>query len=130
MQRNLPGMNAPADACIPVESNSNLLNDLKEVWGNSVGLDPDSTTTIILTVAGGIAGNSVRINAAMVGELRPDLQLAVVRDTAPALCRGLQRLLATSRVRSWNTSRSMGTSPRIAPGVTNSPHWSRASTSY
>ena len=78
----------------PVEQQPDLLDDLTRVWGNSVGLDPDSAMAIILTVAGGIAGNSVRINAPMIGELGPDLQIAVMRDPVPALCRGLQRLLA------------------------------------
>lgn len=86
-----PGITTTTKA---VETKRDLLDDLIRVWGNSAGLDPDTAAAIILTVAGGIAGNSVRINAPMVGELGPDLQIAVIRDPAPALSRALQRLLA------------------------------------
>ncbi len=69
-----------------------LLVDLVSTWGSSVDIDPLSATAIILTFAGGIAGNSVKLRGPLVGELGPNLQLAVIRDKAPALHRGLQRI--------------------------------------
>lgn len=64
------------------------------VWGNAVGVDDATARALILTVVGGVAGNSVRINVPRVGELGADLQIAVDRDKAPGLRRGMQRLLS------------------------------------
>ena len=73
---------------------SDLLEDLVKVWGAAVGVDEATARALILTVVGGVAGNSVRINAPRVGELGADLQIAVDRDKAPGLRRGMQRLLS------------------------------------
>ncbi|BCU76847.1 hypothetical protein [Luteolibacter sp. LG18] len=71
-----------------------LLSDLVALWGLSVGVDPLTAAALILDVAGGIAGNTVRLNVPYVGEIGCNLQLAVVRDQVPALRRGLLRLTA------------------------------------
>lgn len=78
---------------IPPAPKSDLLDDLVHVWGGAVGIDADTARAIILTVVGGVVGNSVRIHAPRVGEFGADLQIAVTRDKAPALRRGMQRML-------------------------------------
>jgi hypothetical protein len=88
---DLPGSNPIPPS--PASPAPNLLNDLTQVWGSAVGIDALAAKAIILTVVGGVAGNSVRISAPKIGEFGADLQIAVAREKAPALRRGMQRLL-------------------------------------
>lgn len=90
---NIPQADVPSSPRPPQSPDSNLLDDLTKVWGGAVGIDVQAAKAIILTVAGGVAGNSVRIIAPRIGEFGADLQLVVNRDNAPALRRGMQRLL-------------------------------------